>query len=96
MVGSLIEMGVGQSVPLKTRQMTRSMRVGLLQLMLTISVMLSPAFAQPEAPSSMVPNYKPITERDRLEWFLVSTTGPSSLFGAGPPKRRVEHGFQQA
>ena len=84
MLGSLIEMGVGQPVRLKTRHMTPSMRVGLLQLMLTISVMLSPAFAQPEAPSSMVPNYKPITERDRLEWFLVSTTGPSSLFGAGP------------
>ena len=69
---------------LKTRHMTPSMRVGLLELMLTISVMLSPAFAQPEAPSSVVTNYKPITERERLEWFLVSTTGPSSLFGAGP------------
>ena len=77
-------MGVCQPVRLKTRHMTPSMRVGLLELMLTISVMLSPAFAQPEAPSSVVTNYKPITERERLEWFLVSTTGPSSLFGAGP------------
>ena len=84
MVGPVIEMGVGQPVRLKTRHMTPSMRVGLLELMLTISVMLSPAFAQPEAPSRLVPNYKPITERDRLEWFFVSTTGPSSLFGAGP------------
>jgi len=84
MVGPVIEMGVGQPVRLKTRHMTPSMRVGLLELMLTISVMLSPAFAQPEAPSSVVTNYEPITERERLEWFLVSTTGPSSLFGAGP------------
>ena len=66
--------------------MTASMRVGLLELVLTISVMLSPAFAQqPAAPSSVVPhNYKPITERERLEWFFVSTAGPTSLFGAGP------------
>jgi hypothetical protein len=60
------------------------MRVGLLELVLTISVMLSPAFAQPAAPSSVVPDYKLITERERLEWFFVSTAGPTSLFGAGP------------
>src|ERR1035437_11109964 len=60
------------------------MRVGLLELVLTISVMLSPAFAQPAAPSSVVPDYKPIAERERLEWFFVSTAGPTSLFGAGP------------
>ena len=64
--------------------MTASMRVGLLELVLTISVMLSPAFAQPAAPCSLVPDYKAITERERLEWFFVSTAGPISLFGAGP------------
>ena len=64
--------------------MTASIRVGLLELVLTISVMLSPAFAQPAAPSSVVPDYKPIAERERLEWFFVSTAGPTSLFGAGP------------
>ena len=57
--------------------------VGVLELVLTISVMLVPAFAQPAAPSS-VPGYKPITERERLKWFVASTVGPTSLLGAGP------------
>jgi hypothetical protein len=60
-----------------------AIRVGVLELVLTISVMLVPAFAQPAAPSS-VPGYKPITERERLKWFVASTVGPTSLLGAGP------------
>lgn len=71
------------------------MRVGLLELILTISVMLSPALAQVAAPSSVVPDYKPITESERLEWFFVSTAGPSSLFGAGPLSAGLSTAFNK-
>jgi hypothetical protein len=32
----------------------------------------------------VVPNYQPITNRERVKWFVVSTAGPASLLGAGP------------
>ena len=43
----------------------------------------------------VVPDYKPITDRERLEWFLVSTAGPSSLFGAGPLSAGLSTAFNK-
>jgi hypothetical protein len=42
------------------------------------------AVAQPAAPSSVVPDYKPISGVQRLKWFATSTVGPVSLMAAGP------------
>lgn len=39
---------------------------------------------QPGTPGgAAVPNYQPITGGERGKWFVTSTVGPTSLFGAG-------------
>ncbi|HVB98363.1 MAG TPA: hypothetical protein VNJ12_03400 [Candidatus Dormibacteraeota bacterium] len=35
-------------------------------------------------PTQALPNYKPITGRQRFNWFVKSTVGPTSLFLSGP------------
>jgi hypothetical protein len=35
-------------------------------------------------PDGPLPNYKPITGKERLKWFAISTAGPSSLLLSGP------------
>jgi len=35
-------------------------------------------------PESPLPNYQPITGKQRLKWFAITTAGPMSLFVAGP------------
>ena len=39
--------------------------------------------SQPPAPAPGQPTYQPITGKERFQWFVNSTVGPASLFGAG-------------
>jgi hypothetical protein len=46
----------------------------------------SPVPPLPDAPSALqgVPNYRPITPDERVQWFVRSTVGPRSLLLTGP------------
>jgi hypothetical protein len=59
---------------------------GQIAVILILVLLLTPlsALGQSAIPDNIVPNYKPITMRERGKWFVVSTVGPMSLFVAGP------------
>ena len=53
-----------------------------MRKLLIAVLLIAPALAQSKP--SIVPDYKPITGKQRFKWFVVSTVGPTSLLLAGP------------
>jgi hypothetical protein len=55
-----------------------------MKCILALLVLLSSLHAQSNIPDDVIPQYQPITGRERVKWFVVSTAGPNSLLLTGP------------
>jgi hypothetical protein len=53
-----------------------------MKTLLVVALLSACGFAQ--GLSETVPNYQPITGKQRFHWFVKSTVGPTSLFAVGP------------
>lgn len=53
-----------------------------MRTVLTVAWLTTAVVAQSKP--SIVPDYKPITGKQRFNWFVVSTVGPTSLLLSGP------------
>ena len=53
-----------------------------MKTLLMVALLSTCGFAQNF--SETVPNYQPITGKQRFEWFVSNTVGPASLFAVGP------------
>jgi hypothetical protein len=54
----------------------------MMKTLLAVSLLTATALAQ-ATPSDLVPDYKPVTGRERAQWFVKSVMGPKSLLLAG-------------